>query len=141
MNQFINFELYFRRGQFNEILNANTRTVDLINLLIIFRDGKLRPEIISLANFKYLINNMQIEKETQVYAFQNDLLTSTYKRPIEKLERFFFHRKSDKYYDFDSNGVIEFSVVFPFHSTEWKASTACLSGNELPAFYASKTRN
>lgn len=83
------------------MININLKAQQLVKMIMLFRDGQLKPEMLSMDGLRSMINNLDIDKTKATFAFQNDLISTIYKRPIEKFERFFFVRKSDKFYDFD----------------------------------------
>ena len=113
--------------------------MNLVNTVLLYRDNQLRADMLTISALKVIINKMEIDDTKQTFAFQDDAISTIYRRPIEQFERFAFIRKSAKFYDFDSTGVIQFSVILPFTSKEWNGLN-CLNGYDLPPFYENKTR-
>lgn len=107
------------------------RGVALINLLVAYRDNVLRPELLSLENFRALIESMQIEKN-ETFAFQDDPVPKIYRREIELFERFYLNGR---------RGTVEYSILLPFNSLEWNSTMTCLNGSDLTPFYAQKVSN
>ena len=128
------------RDRFNSIINTIAQAEQLVQTVVAYRDHNLRADIVSMESLKNYINRMDIDENKETFAFENDLVSSIYKRQIEQFERFLFLRKSNKFFDVDSVGIIEFSIILPFNTKEWKNISDCLNSSQLPPFYANKTR-
>ena len=115
--------------------------MNLVKTVMLYRDHQLKQNMLTEIDFWLIMYMMKIDERTQTFAFQDDSFEEKYRRPIEQFERFISIRKSAKFHDFDSYGVIQFSVILPFSSKEWKNVSDCLTGDELPPFYKNKTRN
>ena len=119
------------------MFHAFKQTVELVNQLLAYNESAIRPKLLKLAQFKDLIMGLEIG-DGQDIAFKNDLITSIYKRKILHFEHFYYLKKSEKFYDPDSTGKIEFSIVLPFTNRDWNTTLNCLS-SDLPEFFAKKT--
>ena len=76
--------------------------------------------------------------KSQTIAFQHELISDLYRKPIVKMGKFVFHRKSELFYDLRSNGTVNFEIIFPFEDSNLQAEKDCVSLDSLPKFYKSK---
>lgn len=94
----------------------------------------------SLKNFKYFIDNLDINPKTETFVFKNDFLNHIYKREMVQLEKFYFIKGSEKYYDLNNSyGIFQVSVNIPFNTKELREQPSCFESNKLPPFFANKT--
>ena len=115
----------------------------MVKTVLLYRDHQLTPDMLTKSELKVILNNINVdnvEDYGKTPAFKNDFLSAIYRRQIEQFEEFILVRKSASFYDFDSTGVIQFSLVFPFNSIKYrKEDLNCLAGDDLPPFYQNKT--
>ena len=73
--------------------------------------------------------------DSQTMAFHFDLINEAYRKPIVRMGKFVFHKKSKVIFDLSSYGVVNFEIIFPFEDTELQAGKDCVSTADLPQFF------
>lgn len=126
--------------EFKLLLTIFDKGLNFIKKLLIFHNNSIQPVTMKLEDFKLFIESLKTDEKIQTFAFKNDQISKSYLRKIVKIDRFIFNKKSDTYYDFESNGTIEYSINLPFENKEHKSSP-CIQGDLLPPFFSEKTSN
>lgn len=127
-------EIYYMSQAFHRLLK-------MIDQIQQFTSTTLNSCVWELHSFKYYIDCLQINPETERFAFENDFLEKIYKKELKKYERFYFIKGSNKYYDMvHSYGILEISVDLPFNNKQYKEEP-CVDGATLSAFFAKKTES
>ena len=76
--------------------------------------------------------------DSQTMAFHSELMPDVYKKRIVRMSKFVFHNKSKIVFDLNSEGVVNFNVIFPFQDTALQAGKDCVSKASLPEFFATQ---
>lgn len=130
-----------KRNTISYVVQNCDRLGQLIDQVQLYKSNTLNSYLWSFDDFKYFMDNLEIKKGVETFAFKNDLLAKIYKKEITQFERFYFVRGSEKYYDLkNSYGIIETSVNLPFNTKEFSESK-CFDKQTLPPFFANATQS
>ena len=86
---------------------------------------------------QHLLDLMKLDGEKKVFAFKDDKPESIHREPIKQLDR--FDEEVEKASPERELVTVEWSVWMPVQRVGWKPNAEhCLSGRNLPPFYADK---
>ena len=89
-------------------------------------------------DLQHLLDLMKLDGEKEVFAFKDDKPESISREPIKQLDH--FHQEVEKDWPEREVVTVEWSVWMPVQKrVGWKPNADhCLSGQDLPPFYAEK---
>ena len=88
---------------------------------------------------QHLLDLMKLDGENEVFAFKDDKPESIYRQPIKQLDHFHRKKATEKNWSEGDLVTVEWSVWMPVQRVGWKPNAEhCLSGQDLPPFYAEK---
>lgn len=111
--------------KFNTLVKTFDQGLNLTSQFAMFAQNLIHPSIVKVDQFKLVLENLNIDEKTQILAFRNDRIGRIFLRPIVSVNKF-YSNNSQNYFDFDSNGTIEFNLNLPF-SNKNSSQTPCVS--------------